>query len=85
MADGGLVDPVPTPERVLEREEMRRMVEEAIQGLPVDYRIVVVLRDLHDLSYREIAEAADLSVEVIKTRLMRARRMLRRKLEHYLV
>lgn len=76
--------PLPSPERALEREEMRRLVEEAIQSLPDEYRIVAVLRDLHGLSYREIADAADLSIDVVKTRIARARGMLRRKLEHYL-
>lgn len=84
-ADCGLVDPPPTPERALERRELRRLVEEAIQSLPEDYRIVAVLRDLHGLSYREIAEAADLTLEVVKTRLARARGMLRKKLEHHLL
>jgi RNA polymerase sigma-70 factor (ECF subfamily) len=85
IADGGLTNPLPTPDRALEREEMRQMVELAISSLPEDYRIVIVLRDLHGLAYREIAEATDLSLDVVKTRLARAREMLRRKLGHYLV
>jgi len=84
ITDSGITTPLPTPERVVEREEMRRLVEDAIQSLPEDYRIVAVLRDLNGLTYREIAEAADLSVDVVKTRLARARGMLRKKLERYL-
>lgn len=83
IGEGTAIHP-PTPERALERQEMRRLVEEAIQSLPDDYRIVAVLRDLQGLSYQEIAEAADLSVDVVKTRIARARGMLRRKLEHHL-
>ena len=60
------------------------MIEEAIEQLPPDYRIVAVLRDLQGLSYAEIAVAADLSVDVVKTRLARARGMLRRRLGAYL-
>ena len=84
ISDGGLIGPQPTPEGALERREMRKLVEEAIAGLPDDYRVVAVLRDLQGLSYKEIAEATDLSVDVVKTRLARARGMLRTKLEHYL-
>ena len=84
VTDGGLSEPIPTPEKALEREEMRRLVEEAITDLPEDYRIVAVLRDIHGLTYREIAEAVDLSIDVVKTRLARARGMLRRRLQHYL-
>lgn len=84
ITESGITTPLPTPERAFEREEMRRLVEDAIQSLPEDYRIVAVLRDLNGLTYREIAEAADLSIDVVKTRLARARGMLRKKLERYL-
>lgn len=73
------------PEQSLQRAEFRRYVEQAIERLPDDYRVVAVLRDLHGLSYQEIAEVADLSVEVVKTRLARARAMLRRCLEPYMI
>lgn len=76
-----MADPKPTPDREFEREEVRRMVEEAIAGLPEEYKVVAVLRDLHGLSYREISEATDMTVDVVKTRLARARGMLRRKLD----
>jgi len=72
------------PEELLERTELKRRVEQAIGRLPHDYRIVEVLRDLHGLSYQEIAEVTELSVEVVKTRLARARAMIRRSLEAYL-
>ncbi len=62
------------PEHIIERRELRQQIEDAIGKLPYDYRIVFVLRDLHGLSYQEIAEAADLSVDVVRTRLARARR-----------
>lgn len=73
-----------TPDAVLQRKELIAQVERAISELPYDYRIVAVLRDLQGLSYQEIAEAADLSVDVVKTRLARARAMLRRRLGSYL-
>jgi RNA polymerase sigma-70 factor, ECF subfamily len=79
-----MADPLPAPDRALEREELRGKVEEAISGLPEDYKVVAVLRDLHGLSYREISEATEMSVDVVKTRLARARGMLRRKLGDFL-
>lgn len=74
-----------TPDSVLQRKELKRRIEQAIIQLPPDYRIVAVLRDLQGLSYSEIAAATDTSVDVVKTRLARARSMLRQKLEAYLV
>lgn len=73
------------PEAEFERKELRELVEKAISELPVDYRIVAVLRDLQGLSYGEIARITDLSVDVVRTRIARARAMLRRKLEPFLI
>jgi len=72
------------PGTALQRKELKEKIEQAISRLPIDYRIVVVLRDLHGLSYLEIANAADISVDIVKTRLARARGMLRQKLGPYL-
>jgi len=82
----GLVDETGcgVPPAAPEREEVRRVVEDAIRSLPEDCRIIVVLRDLHGLSCRGIAEAADLPVDVVKTTLARARRMLGSKSERYM-
>ena len=73
------------PETALERKELAGRIEWAISQLPPDYRIVAVLRDLHGLSYEEIAKAADLSIDVVRTRIARARGMLRQKLQPYIV
>ena len=77
-------DPAATPDAVLERKELKELIEQAIRQLPDDYRIVAVMRDLQGLSYSDIAAAADLSVDVVRTRLARARNMLRRRLGAYL-
>jgi RNA polymerase sigma-70 factor (ECF subfamily) len=78
-------DDADEPAAALERKELRELVERAIAQLPIDYKIVAVLRDLHGLSYDEIAKVAGLSIDVVRTRIARARAMLRRKLEVYLV
>lgn len=72
------------PDLVLERAELRRVIENAIQSLPSDYRLVIILRDLQELSYQEIAEITGLSLEAVKTRIHRGRKMLRKMIEPYL-
>ncbi len=72
-----------SPQNVLEDQELRQRIFDAINSLPPDYKEVVVLREFQNLSYNEIVEATGLSLENVKTRLSRARGMLRRKLEPY--
>lgn len=79
-----LADESGSPETHLERRELESKVQEAIQSLPPEYRMIVVLRDMHGLSYQEIAESTGVTMETLKTRLFRGRRMLRRRLEHYI-
>lgn len=73
-----------SPESHLERRELESKVQDAIQSLPPDYRTVVVLRDMHGLSYQEIVEATGVTMETLKARLFRGRGMLRRRLQHYI-
>jgi RNA polymerase sigma-70 factor (ECF subfamily) len=71
------------PLSVLEEQEFHQKIVAAIQSLPPDYREVVVLREMEGLSYNEIVERTGISLDNVKTRLSRARGMLRRKLEPY--
>lgn len=75
-----IADTTHAPHTVLEEKEMRKRILEAVASLPPDYREVVVLREMQGLAYNEIAAATGLSLENVKTRLSRARAMLRRKL-----
>ncbi|NIM66637.1 MAG: sigma-70 family RNA polymerase sigma factor [Armatimonadetes bacterium] len=68
------------PGRVLEERELQREVEKAIGALAPDLRMAVVLRDFQGLSYQEMAEILDCSLEAIKSRLFRARAALRKSL-----
>jgi RNA polymerase sigma-70 factor (ECF subfamily) len=70
----------PSPERILISEEERRLLLAALSGLPVDYREVIVLRELEGLSYNEIAEAIEAPIGTVMSRLSRARAELRRAL-----
>lgn len=67
----------PNPEEQTSNREMRDVVEEELSALPASYRTVLVLRDVEGLSTAEAATCLDVSEDVIKTRLSRARAMLR--------
>ncbi len=71
------------PERDFETDETRAELERAIHELPEKLRAVFVLRELEGLSTEETAEALDVSVENVKTRLHRARLWLREHLSEY--
>jgi RNA polymerase sigma-70 factor (ECF subfamily) len=71
------------PEERYTREEMNQILTSAIEGLAPIYRAVFVLRDVDGLSTEEAAEALDLSVPAVKSRLLRARLQLRDKLTRY--
>ncbi|MEP7366134.1 MAG: sigma-70 family RNA polymerase sigma factor [Acidobacteriota bacterium] len=72
-----------TPERTYSQEEMRRILDEAIESLEPIYRTVFVLRDVEELSTEETAESLSISVPAVKSRLLRARLQLREKLTKY--
>jgi RNA polymerase sigma-70 factor (ECF subfamily) len=74
----------PAPDRALESSQMERLIHEAIQALDDDHRIVVVLRDVEDLSIEEICKITDLADGTVKSRLHRARLVLRKKLQKHL-
>jgi len=64
------------PEEQAMRATDRRMLNEAIAALPCQFREVLVLRELEDLSYRDIARIADIPIGTVMSRLARARRLL---------
>jgi RNA polymerase sigma-70 factor (ECF subfamily) len=71
------------PEQQFSREELGRILESAVQSLEPPYRSVFVLRDIDDLSTEETAQALDLSIPAVKSRLLRARLQLREKLTRH--
>lgn len=72
------------PEGVLQSRVMVDIIQKAIDRLPPEFRIVIVLRDMQDLSYHEISESIGISVDMVKIRIHRGREMLRRQLSSYL-
>jgi RNA polymerase sigma-70 factor (ECF subfamily) len=71
------------PEERYGREELNQILTSAVDGLTPIYRAVFVLRDVDGLSTEETAEALELSVPAVKSRLLRARLQLRDKLTRY--
>lgn len=71
-----LPDPALGPEATALARQQAAGVRDALLTLPVDFRLPVVLRDINDLSYDEIAEALRIPVGTVKSRLNRARHML---------
>ncbi len=69
-------DPSQNPEYDLIREETRQLLERAIDALPEDYRIVYVMREIEELSVRDIAASLDITEANVKVRIHRARKLL---------
>lgn len=69
------VDP-DNPESLASRKDDRRRVNAALARLPVEFREVLVLRELEDLSYREIAQVTAVPVGTVMSRLARGRKLL---------
>ena len=72
-----LVDETPDPERQAAASEMRMVMEHEVEALPDSFRATFVLRDIEGLSTAETAECLGVSEDLVKTRLHRARTMLR--------
>jgi RNA polymerase sigma-70 factor (ECF subfamily) len=69
-----------SPEHLVERNEIRRLLDEALSRLDEKHRLVFLLRDVEGLSVRETADALELSEANVKVRLLRARLQLREDL-----
>lgn len=71
------------PSREFEWKEIGIIIEEAINGLPHIYRLLIMLRHQEDMSYQEIADETGLPLGTVKTYLFRARAALRREISDY--
>jgi len=78
-----LVDPGESPFEQFAHTEVRAVVEEALTRVPEPYRTAVILRDLEDMPYEEIAEVLQISLGTVKSRITRGRDALRKKLAGY--
>jgi RNA polymerase sigma-70 factor (ECF subfamily) len=71
---------IPDPEAETVRSETRRLLERAIDGLPDEFRLVFMLRDVEGLSVEETATQLDINPQTVRSRLFRARQSLRQSL-----
>ena len=72
------------PDEVVLDAELRTALTAAVRSLPEIYRSVVLLRDVEEMTTEETSEILDVSVDVVRTRLHRARLALRKELDHHL-
>lgn len=67
----------PTPEQAAQQSELHRAIEQCIQALQPDQRLVLILSDVEGLNYQEIADSAGVNLGTVKSRLSRARASVR--------
>ncbi|MEK7854587.1 MAG: sigma-70 family RNA polymerase sigma factor, partial [Acidobacteriota bacterium] len=72
------------PDQDLVDDERSKVIAKAIVTLPTKYRVPIILRDIEGKTYDEIAEILDLGLGTTKSRISRARGLLKEKLRHYL-
>jgi RNA polymerase sigma-70 factor (ECF subfamily) len=65
-----------SPEQALIQRDLANQLNRAVASLPAEFREVIVLRELHDLSYKEISAVVDVPIGTVMSRLSRARRLL---------
>ena len=81
-SNGTIGSSVPSsPDRALQGAQMEKVLAEAIKGLDDEQRMVIILRDVEDMSIEEICAITDLPDGTVKSRLHRARLALRKKLQ----
>lgn len=68
-------------DRLLQQQDAKRLINAALERLPEEFREVVVLRELEDLSYKEIAAVARIPLGTVMSRLTRARKLLLQHLQ----
>lgn len=71
------------PQKLAEQSERKRIVHEAIAKLPEDYRMVITLRDIEEMSTIEVAQVLDISEGAVRVRLHRARQAMRKLLDQH--
>jgi len=78
-----LTDPADSPFDNVAHHEVQQRVEQELRKVPEPYRTTLILRDLEEMSYEEIAEVLQVSLGTVKSRLTRGREALRQRLAPY--
>jgi RNA polymerase sigma-70 factor, ECF subfamily len=72
----------PSPEQLYQSKELGQAIQSALQKLPADLRVTIILKEIEELAYGEIAETLRISIGTVKSRISRARDELRRLLQN---
>lgn len=87
LDEDGVVEPMSAeaeiPDRVLFDEVVGAEIEQALEKVPEDFRLAVMLSDLEGLSYQEIADITNVPIGTVRSRIARGRSILRKALEEY--
>ena len=75
-----IASPAPSPEKVYASKEIAGLIREALELLTPEFRAIIVLKEIEDLSYEEVAEVLRISLGTVKSRISRAREALRKSL-----
>ena len=72
-----VADSAPSPHTIAESNELKQQIEEGLRALSPEHREVLILREIHQLSYDEIAQALSLDSGTVRSRISRGRKQLR--------
>jgi len=72
------------PDKLIQQQELRTQIENAINALPPLYKDCILLREMEGMSYEQIAQTLEITVEAVRSRVARARAWMRQRLEPYL-
>lgn len=82
-----LPDTAPLPEEILINTETKNIIEKSISKLPLDYKSIIILREINNLSYEEISGILKINIGTVKSRISRSRQKLKeiylKELEQY--
>ena len=78
-----LKDDQPSPEGMLESSELEAAINECLQGMKRDFRMMVIMVDIQGMDYQEVADSTGVALGTIKSRLARARAKLRDCLQYF--
>jgi len=89
LEEEGAIEPVSTeselPDRLLFDNAVGSEIEEALGKVPEDFRLAVILSDIEGLSYQEIADATNVPIGTVRSRLARGRSILRKALQDFAI
>lgn len=80
---GAQPDPNATPAQSIEQQELQQALQDAINRLPEEFKLAIVLREIQELSYDQIANALQCSIGTVRSRIFRGRQLLRSMLEDH--